>query len=341
MMIDEKRLNTRQFQVVKDLKKHFKRSIVSRRELIDGHHAINPAVSSSPHFISHNRAPKRGMQRDEYNLDVFVHDPSRDKAPKEEKKKAAAATTKKSSTSEQRGSLQRMKLPVDPPGPVSRRASPEPPTKKDTIEDVQSRLAKDLSPVLQRYQPKGSRYRISLHSNVSNDATAENWSPEFDEIQIHFEPDTTSAASSINAKPTTSATANGGEWIPEGKNPLPSDALGDLVRALDRAESKPGYGFVALKWFRDAFLVSEGLEWAASDSTRNSVLRDAIEKRLILTSKVANPKSPEFPVTAIRLNRLLPETRAVLGTSGTADSEFQPVKIRGESISTTILRDRR
>ena len=215
---------------------------------------------------------------------------------------------------------------------------------KTTIEDVQSRLEKDLSPILQSILPKGYRHRVALHGKdrkVRKDASADNWSPEFGEIRIHFEPDTSAAASTLKSKPTTSATEDRGGQRPEGKPPLPPDALCELVRALDRAESKPGYGFVALKWFRDAFLVSEGFEWAASDSTRGSVLRDAIEKRLIITSKVANPKSPEYPVTAIRLNRLLPETRAILGTSGTADSEFQPVKIRGESMSTTVLRDRR
>jgi hypothetical protein len=209
---------------------------------------------------------------------------------------------------------------------------------------VQTRLEKDLSPILQPILQKGYRHRVALHGKdrkVRKDASADNWSPESGEIRIHFEPDTRSAASTLNSKATTAASADRGKQRPEGKPPLPSDPLCDLVRALDRAESKPGYGFVALKWFRDAFLASEGFEWAGSDSTRSSLLRDAIEKRVVLTSKVANPKSPEYPVTAIRLNRLLPETKAILGTSGTAESEFQPVKIRGESLSTTILRERR
>jgi hypothetical protein len=215
---------------------------------------------------------------------------------------------------------------------------------KATIEDVQSRLEKDLASILQPILLKGYRHRVALHNKsrkVRKDASADNWSPESGEIRIHFEPDTGSAASTLNAKSTTSATADRGEQSLEEKPLRPSDALCELVRALDHAESKPGYDFVALKWFRDAFLSSEGFEWAGSDSTRSSVLRDAIEKRLVLTSKVANPKSPERPVTAIRLNRLLPETRTILGTAEIADSEFHPVKIRGESLSNTILRERR
>ena len=92
------------------------------------------------------------------------------------------------------------------------------------------------------------------------------------------------------------------------------DPLSDLIRALDRAESRPGYEFVALKWFRDTVLPAEGFPWASYHSARQTVLRDAIDKRLILTSKMPNPRSPQFPVTAIRLNRLVPEVMGILGS---------------------------
>jgi hypothetical protein len=120
-----------------------------------------------------------------------------------------------------------------------------------------------------------------------------------------------------------------------------ADAVYDLVRALDRAESRRGYTFVALKWFRDAALISEGFAWASVDSERQAVLRRAIDNRLVLTSKVPNPKSPQFPVTAIRLNRLMPEVKAILATPDDGLPDFQPVSIRGESLSSTVLRDRR
>ena len=92
------------------------------------------------------------------------------------------------------------------------------------------------------------------------------------------------------------------------------DPLSDLIRALDRAESRPGYEFVALKWFRDTVLPAEGFPWASDHSARQTVLRDAIDKRLILTSKMPNPRSLQFPVTAIRLNRLVPEVTGILGS---------------------------
>lgn len=97
---------------------------------------------------------------------------------------------------------------------------------------------------------------------------------------------------------------------------------------------------MSLKWFRDQALPGEGRPWTASEEARQSVLRTAIENRLILTSKVPNPKSPQFPVTAIRLNRLLPEVAAILGQAHLADSDFHPVEIKGEPLSVTIMRER-
>ena len=121
----------------------------------------------------------------------------------------------------------------------------------------------------------------------------------------------------------------------------PSDPVSDLVRSLDRAELTPGYDFVSLKWFRDVVLKAESFDWAQSDAARQAVLRESIERRLVLTSKVQNPKSPQFPVTAIRLNRLLPGTQAILGAESALDSDFDPVEIRGEGLSATVLRQRR
>jgi hypothetical protein len=165
------------------------------------------------------------------------------------------------------------------------------------------------------------------------DAAAINWSPESGEIRISFEADSPNEILPEAPAP---------EVQQEAEMPLSvaaSSALEDLVRSLDRAESKPAYDFVALKWFRDVVL--PGVRPEMSSEERNLVLREAIEKRLVLTNKVPNPKSPQFPVTALRLNRSLPETQAILGTHDTTSSEFQPVAIRGEAISTTILRERR
>jgi hypothetical protein len=166
------------------------------------------------------------------------------------------------------------------------------------------------------------------------DASADTWSPDTGEIRISFEPD-------LHARQPEPAARIIQAPEPSAIQTAP-DPMADLIRALDRAETRPGYDFVALKWFRDVFLPGQGFDWAMSDSMmRQTALRDAIEQRLILTSKVPNPKSPQFPTTAIRLNRLHKDNQAILNTEHVSNSGFHPVEMRGEILSATILRERR
>jgi hypothetical protein len=203
---------------------------------------------------------------------------------------------------------------------------------------------KSLESLLKPLTPSGYRAHVSLVDTKGGkarkkrrNASADNWTPESGEIRIHFEADTVAHGKEMpQGKSDSDLVRISGERV----QAVVSDPVADLVRALDRAESRPGYQFVALKRFRDVDLPAEGFDWAKSDSTRQSVLRNSIDRHLILTSKVPNPKSPQFPVTAIRLNRLLPEIRTYLGKQY-SDSEFNPISIRGEALSTTILRERR
>ncbi len=213
---------------------------------------------------------------------------------------------------------------------------------KNTIEQVESQIEEGLSklrspeysslePLLKPLIPKGYRAHVSLvdkgQRKKRKNASADNWSPESGEVRIYFEPSEKFSSERSTAALTAHADAS-------------TDPVADLVRALDRTEARPGYEFVALKWFRDVVLPHE-FEWARSESLRQTVLHDAIERRIILTSRVPNPKAPQFPVTAIRLNRLLAGTRAILGTHEESDGDFNPVTIRGESLSATVLRERR
>src|ERR1700693_6138691 len=87
----------------------------------------------------------------------------------------------------------------------------------------------DLDPLV----PKGYRVHVSLTDKKGRkkrrDASADNWSPESGEIRISFEPETKSVVAF-------------GEAIKQESTPT-SDPVSDLVRALDRAESRPGYQF--------------------------------------------------------------------------------------------------
>lgn len=207
-----------------------------------------------------------------------------------------------------------------------------------TTGDVESQLARKIAAFLResRILPEGYQCEVHLHRGnrkKRRDAEFEaNWNPDTDSIRIAFSPtdekiETPAGTVAISSETTHQVSVE--------------DRLSDLLRALDRAEGRPGYEFVSLKWFRDAALVHEGFHWAADEFARQDVLREAIDRRWILTSKVANPRPPHFPVTAIRLNRQMPEVNAALGYRVSSLRAFHPVSIRGEPLSATVLRDRR
>jgi hypothetical protein len=110
-----------------------------------------------------------------------------------------------------------------------------------------------------------------------------------------------------------------------------SPEVQELCHALEEVE-RQGRSFVALKWFRDDVLASKGFSWTADPEQRQAVLAAAIDNKLVVTSRVPNPRSP-FPTTAIRLNR----------TPTSPQSEgrrYSPVRVQGEPLSSTIMRDR-
>jgi len=232
------------------------------------------------------------------------------------------------------------------------------------IKQLEPQLAQKLgTPVrstlqeLNYFIPEHYELRVSLleldskrkTKKMRSNASADKWSLDYGRIQIWFEP----AAPAIAPKPTDAApipdeSPRSPSKVVGGANTYVHPAEGELLKALnalvvalDRAESKPGWNFVPLKKFRDEILPGENLPSIRSEVERQNVLRSAIEKKFILLGKVANPKAPEFPVTTIRLNRMMPEVRRVLGQGESPDLDFRPVEIRGEPLSATILRERR
>lgn len=113
--------------------------------------------------------------------------------------------------------------------------------------------------------------------------------------------------------------------------------LGALIQALAQAEQKPGFQFVSLKWFRDTFLPRE---CPALIGAGARLLWEATESGIVLTGKSPNPTLPQFPVTTVRLNRQHPEVVAALGGAASGRSGFRPVRIRGESLSQTVIQER-
>lgn len=123
--------------------------------------------------------------------------------------------------------------------------------------------------------------------------------------------------------------------------PLASVApIEDLLHALNKAEQNPDHAFVSLKWFRDTFLPKSGYAWADDSAQRHHWLREAINRRWITTDRLANPRNPEFPTTAIRLNRAAAEVGRILGHGKDTDFGWTPVAIAGEPMSATVLSGR-
>jgi hypothetical protein len=194
----------------------------------------------------------------------------------------------------------------------------------------------------QSHQVKASLLDSNGRKKRSN-AAADNWSPMMGRIEIRFEPavpEQEELNSPISTTAAKESPAKAEKLFNDIAGALPAEA--DLLIALDRAEARPGWNFVPLKKFRDEILPQEHLlSLANTDVHHRSVLESVINKKFVLVGKVPNPKSPQFPVTTIRLNRLMPEVKAVLGQTNSPDLDFHPIEISGEPLSTTILRERR
>lgn len=207
-----------------------------------------------------------------------------------------------------------------------------------TNNDVELEIAQRLPGVLRQLGmlPRDYECEVHLHrGNRKKRSTAAfegNWNPDEDSIRITFSQLEDAEGAEIE-KPLVSAkraTAEAAE-----------NRIADLLRALDRAESRPGYDFVSLKWFRDTALPREGFSWAVDEAARYDVLQIAIGRELVRTKKVSNPRPPNYPVTAIYLNRSKPEVVDALGGQTAGFAGFRPVAMRGESLSSTVLHDRR
>jgi hypothetical protein len=208
----------------------------------------------------------------------------------------------------------------------------------NAISDILQELGYEVP---QSHQIKASLLDSSGRKKRSN-ASADHWSPVLGRIEIRFEPIAQEQRQIHSGTPQPAANESPAKLpklskVVAGVHP----AEADLLIALDRAESRPGWNFVPLKKFRDEILPQDHCPSMTTDVERRSVLSSAIEKKLVLLGKVINPKSPQFPVTTMRLNRLMPEVKAVLGQTNSQDLDFHPVEISGEPLSATILRERR
>jgi len=218
------------------------------------------------------------------------------------------------------------------------------PAAEEIIEDAFNELAYSQDPGLVRalrfLAPPGYQAIVELCSENGRSkrrtASADSWSPEEDEIRIYFERiggDEPGARLSRAPRAVASHTLEGEDEDDEEILPEDMDArVKELCAALAEAE-RGGHAFIALKWFRDSFLPRKAFRWNQHPETRQAVLAEAIQRGVVLTSKIANPKTPAYPTTTIRLNRAeagIPEE----------SQRFHPIEVQGEPVAATIDAER-
>ena len=218
------------------------------------------------------------------------------------------------------------------------------PDAEEIIEEVLNDLAFSSDPGLARalhfLAPPGYQAIVELCSengrSKRRNAMADSWSPEEDEVRIYFERlDGAEVAPRIARQQRAVAEHSGEDDDDSQEAIIPADLdarVKELCAALAEAE-RGGHAFIALKWFRDSFLPRKAFRWNQHPESRQAVLAEAIQRGVVVTSKIANPKTPAYPTTTIRLNR------AEAGIPEEAQ-RFHPVAVHGDSIADAIDEER-
>lgn len=218
------------------------------------------------------------------------------------------------------------------------------PDAEEIIEDALTELSFSQDPglarALQFLAPAGYQVIVELCSengrSKRRSASADSWSPEEDEVRIYFErADSDESPRSARSAMRVAEQPFEHEDVNEPLNVAEMDGrVKELCAALAEAE-RGGHAFIALKWFRDSFLPRKSYRWNQNPESRQAILAEAIQRGVVLTSKIANPKTPAYPTTTIRLNR------AEAGIPEEAQ-RFHPVSTAsaGESL-TAVLEDER
>jgi hypothetical protein len=217
------------------------------------------------------------------------------------------------------------------------------PDAEEMIEEALNEMAYSTDPGLTRVlhflAPAGYEAIVELCGengrSKRRNAMANTWTPEEDEVRIYFEridgvdAPRPARASRVPAEYGLDEDEDGQEAV------IPADIdarVKELCAALAEAE-RGGHAFIALKWFRDSFLPRKAYRWNQHPESRQAVLAEAIQRGVVVTSKIANPKTPAYPTTTIRLNR------AEAGMPDEAQ-RFHPVTAHGDSIAEAIEEER-
>ena len=217
------------------------------------------------------------------------------------------------------------------------------PDAEEIIEEALSELAFSQDPGMMRalrfLAPSGYQAIVELCGengrSKRRNASADTWSPEEDEVRIYFERMDDSGPAIRPSRGSRGPVEQDFDGDDGEDTAIPADLdarVKELCAALAEAE-RGGHAFIALKWFRDSFLPRKAFRWNQHPESRQAVLAEAIQRGVVLTSKIANPKTPAYPTTTIRLNR------AEAGMPEEAQ-RFHPVAVHGDTIADAIEEER-
>jgi len=180
--------------------------------------------------------------------------------------------------------------------------------------DAQGALPPVLQPLTLISPPRGFAISVELRPFEDPDHPGEfaedsRWDPRHGDVLITYEPGREDGWRDERREGRENRESREGRrgWrdgAPAEMPPAPDPevAVEDVVRVLSRAESDPAFTFVALKFLRDQ-LLPRHVAWAGIPHEAQIQINRAIDAGAVLTTKVENPRQPQYPVTAVKLNR--------------------------------------
>ena len=174
--------------------------------------------------------------------------------------------------------------------------------------DAQGALPPVLQPLTLISPPRGFAISVELRPFEDPDHPGEfaedsRWDPRHGDVLITFEPGREGGWRD-ERREGREGRRGWRDGAPAEMPPAPDPELAveDVVRVLSRAESDPAFTFVALKFLRDQ-LLPRHVAWGSLPHEAQIQINYAIDQRVLLTGKVENPRQPQYPVTAVKLNR--------------------------------------
>lgn len=176
-----------------------------------------------------------------------------------------------------------------------------------------------------RALPGQTLYRNALHDAVVVEIT----------LRI---PPNEGVAPTPDARPSLSVSTQTDRPLPAPPPDLQDDLLRRVVLELARRDQQGRPMWIG--YVLQTLLPQLGV----SGPEASAFYRQLESEGLVVSRKVPNPKNPQFPSTMVALNREHPRIRSMLNEhrdTGDTRGGFARVRVRGEPVSETLIRERR